>query len=147
VFVGHGGQKLFGWFGGGGIGAATEEMEKFGLRPGRAHGLAAGAGQFGGGVLLLAGFLTPAACTVTCSTMLTALWAACLPRGFFARNGGIEYPLLLLAGLLLVAGEGPGPLSLDHRLDLDCSGVTVAALTLVGAAAGSSAVYLRTRGS
>jgi putative oxidoreductase len=145
IFVAHGGQKLFGLFGGGGIAGATDEMRNFGLHPARINGLAAGASEFCGGTLLAAGFLTPLACTMTCSAMLTAIWSACLPRGFFARNDGVEYPMLLAVALVVVAGEGPGPVSIDQRLDLDRSGAAVALTTLTFAAVGSLGVFAVTR--
>ena len=43
--------------------------------------------------------------------MLTAIWSACLPNGFFVRDGGLEYPLVLAASTLVLAAEGPGPIS------------------------------------
>ena len=43
LFVGHGTQKLFGWFGGGGLDGTGGFFEQLGLRPGRRYALAAGA--------------------------------------------------------------------------------------------------------
>lgn len=38
----HGGQKLFGWFGGGGISATAAGMEYLGFRPGRVAAVLSG---------------------------------------------------------------------------------------------------------
>jgi len=59
LFVGHGTQKLFGWFGGSGPeGTGGFFQQKLGLRPGRQHAVVAGAAETGGGALLATGFLT-----------------------------------------------------------------------------------------
>ncbi|WP_043448398.1 DoxX family membrane protein, partial [Streptomyces nodosus] len=42
VLAAHGTQKLFGWFGGGGIEGTGRFMESVGYRPGRASATAAG---------------------------------------------------------------------------------------------------------
>ena len=45
LFVGHGTQKLFGWFGGGGLEGTAGNFEKMGLLPGRRNALAAGSSE------------------------------------------------------------------------------------------------------
>ena len=50
LFVGHGTQKLFGWFGGGGLEGTAGFFEQLGFRPGRRYALAAGAAEAGGGL-------------------------------------------------------------------------------------------------
>ena len=57
LFVGHGTQKLFGWFGGHGPEATGGFFESLGLRPGRRHALAAGGAETAAGVLITLGFL------------------------------------------------------------------------------------------
>src|SRR4051812_50060680 len=73
VMVGHGTQKLFGWFGGHGPDATGGAFESMGLRPGKRHALAAGAAGAAGGVLLTAGALTPGAPAPISGPMVTAL--------------------------------------------------------------------------
>ena len=41
LFVGHGTQKLFGWFGGGGLEETAGFFEQLGFRPGRRYALTA----------------------------------------------------------------------------------------------------------
>lgn len=142
VFIGHGGQKLLGWFGGEGLRGTVEEMEMFRLTPARPLAATAAGSEFGAGLMLVTGFLQPVGCALGCSTMLTAIWSACLPNGFFVRDGGLEYPLVLAASTLVLAAEGPGPISVDRALGLERAGVPVAVGCLALAAAGSAGVYL-----
>ncbi len=59
VMIGHGAQKLFGWFGGKGLKGAYKMIEAMGYRPVWFWAWISGVAEFGGGVLLLFGFLTP----------------------------------------------------------------------------------------
>ncbi|HEY2666447.1 MAG TPA: DoxX family protein, partial [Actinomycetota bacterium] len=52
VLVGHGVQKLFGWFGGHGLTTTSQGMGSLGYRPGTLFALVAGATEAGGGLLL-----------------------------------------------------------------------------------------------
>src|SRR5512132_4091860 len=60
LFVGHGTQKLFGWFGGHGLeGTAGFFEQGIGLRPGKRHATAAGLSEAVGGALVTLGAFTP----------------------------------------------------------------------------------------
>ena len=48
LFIGHGTQKLFGWFGGHGPEGTGQFFEALGLRPGKRNAMAAGDGRNGG---------------------------------------------------------------------------------------------------
>ena len=61
LFIGHGTQKLFGWFGGGGLEKTGEGFAAIGLVPGRRNALVAGLAESGGGALLALGLATPLA--------------------------------------------------------------------------------------
>src|SRR5262249_56421813 len=93
IFVEHGTQKLFGWFGGHGLDGTGQFFETLGLRPGRRNALAAGVAETGGGVLLAAGLATPVAAAALSSVMVTALRTAVWPDGFKVGSGGYERPL------------------------------------------------------
>ena len=56
----------------------------------------AGIAEFGGGILLTAGFLTPAAAAAVVAVMLVASVSVDIKSGFFAQNGGYEYTLVPL---------------------------------------------------
>jgi len=142
----HGSQKLFGWFGGGGIAGTAPFMEQLGFRPGRLHAALAGLSEAGGGLMLALGFLTPFAAAMIVSVMLVATVAVHLAKGFFLQNRGYEYPLALATGALAVAFIGPGGMSLDAALGIDWSGngwgLTALVLAVVG---GTAQLLTRTR--
>ena len=108
LMVGHGTQKLFGWFGGPGPDATGGFFENLGLRPGKRHAVAAGVSETVGGVLLTLGALTPVASGIISGTMITAIRKAHAEKGPWVTEGGYEYPLALIAASLTLAETGPG---------------------------------------
>lgn len=143
-FVGHGTQKLFGWFGGHGLDATAQGFEAIGLRPGRPNAIAAGAAEAGGGALLAVGLATPLAATALTGTMLTAIHRVHLKNGPWATNGGYEYNVVLIAAALALAEAGPGELSLDAALGRERSGPAWALAALAAGALGAVAVHVLT---
>jgi putative oxidoreductase len=141
LFVGHGTQKLFGWFGGHGPDATGGAFESLGLRPGRRHALAAGAAETAAGALLTLGALTPVAASMLSATMITAIRKAHKDNGPWVSNGGYEYNLALIATSLALTEVGPGRPSVDAELFPRFKGTAFALLALGAAAAGS---YLAT---
>ena len=138
LFVGHGTQKLFGWFGGHGPEGTGQFFESIGLRPGRFHARAAGTAEAGGGALLALGLLTPAAAAALIGTMATAIRTVHGKNGPWASDSGYEYNLVLIAGLCALADLGPGELSLDHVLGTEVKGPLVALAALAGGVAGAT---------
>ena len=143
-FVGHGLQKLAGWFGGGGPGGTGEMFEQIGLRPGRGNALLAGAAEAGGGSLLALGLFTPAAVSMLTGVMTNAIRHVHGKNGLWVTDGGIEYPAVILATLAALADSGPGRFSLDEALGIRLRGPLVTAVAMGAGAAG--AVYLAERG-
>jgi putative oxidoreductase len=141
LFIGHGTQKLFGWFGGHGVEGTGGFFEQLGLRPGKRHAVAAGVAEAGGGVLLTLGALTPVATTIVSSTMVTAIRKVHASKGPWISDGGFEYNAVLIAAMTALAESGPGFLSLDEKLLPEAKGPQWAALSLGAALAGS---YLAT---
>ena len=139
LFVGHGTQKLFGWFGGPGPAGTEQMMEGLQLAPARRNALAAGAAETAGGVLLAAGLATPLAAASLIGTMATAIRTVHLKNGPWNANGGYEYNLVLIATLLGLVDDGPGELSADRALGVRASGPWWALGTLAGALAASTA--------
>ncbi|CAL9441558.1 hypothetical protein SUDANB15_02237 [Streptomyces sp. enrichment culture] len=135
VLAAHGAQKLFGWFGGGGIEGTGRFMESVGYAPGKASATAAGLAEAGGGVLLALGLATPAAGAAAAGAMAGAA-AVHAPSGFFAQEGGYEYAATLGLTAAGLAVAGPGRLSLDHALGhaVNRGWMTPAAFAAVAAA-------------
>ncbi|MEU0964994.1 DoxX family membrane protein [Streptomyces sp. NPDC005917] len=113
VLAAHGTQKLFGWFGGGGIEGTGQYFESVGYAPGRQSAIAAGLAEAGGGTLLALGLATPAAGAAAAGVMAGAT-ALHMPNGFFAAEGGYEHAATLGLAAAGLAVAGPGRLSLDH---------------------------------
>ncbi len=122
-FVGHGTQKLFGWFGGQGLEGTAEGFEQLGLKPGKAHASLAGVAEAGGGAALALGSQTPLAAAAITATMLTAIRTVHFKNGPWATNGGYEYNAVLIAVVLALAELGPGPVSLDAARGRERAGV------------------------
>src|SRR5215210_4526505 len=99
LVVGHGAQKLFGWFNGHGLEGTGGFFESLGLRPGRRHALAAGVAETAGGAMITAGALTPVAAAGITSTMVTAIRKAHADNGLWSAQGGYEYNLVLIAAV------------------------------------------------
>jgi len=112
----HGSQKLFGKLGGYGIEGTGGFFETLGLRPGRHHATAAGAAEFGGGLLTAAGLAYPLGPVAIAATMAVAATTAHRGKGPFAAEGGPELALTNLAAAAALAAAGPGRISIDHLL-------------------------------
>jgi putative oxidoreductase len=128
VLIAHGSQKLFGWFGGGGT---SKGMHAMGFRPAKLSAVLAGVGEAGAGLALALGLATPAAGAAAATTMGVAA-SVHAPNGFFATEGGLEYPAALgLAAAAFTIG-GSGPFSLDaltgHVLDRPWMRITALAV-------------------
>ncbi len=141
LFVGHGVQKLFGWFDGPGLDTTAQGFEHLGLRPGKPNAIAAGAAEAGGGALLAVGLETPFAASVLTATMLTAIHRVHAKNGPWTTNGGYEYNLVLIAAALALAEVGPGALSLDAARGRERSGSGWALAALVTGALGAIGSY------
>src|SRR4051794_25873468 len=122
LFIGHGTQKLFGWFGGSGRAGTEGMMESIQMRPAKVHAVLAGATETVGGGLLAVGLATPLASAALTGVMTTAIRKVHLPNGPWAANGGWEYNAVLIGAVTALAETGPGDLSLDHALGTERSG-------------------------
>jgi putative oxidoreductase len=114
----HGAQKLLGWFDGPGVAGFAARLEQLGVRPGRPWAMVSGAVELGGGLLVAAGLLTPVAALFVAGNLLVAILTTHLARGFWNRDGGYEFPLSLLGGLVALSLVGPGRASLDAAIRL-----------------------------
>jgi putative oxidoreductase len=137
LFVGHGTQKLFGWFGGPGRAGTEGMMESLQLRPAKVHAALAGVTETACGSMLVLGLGTPLATAGLTGVMTTAIRKVHLPNGPWAANGGWEYNAVLIAAVTSLAETGPGRVSLDHLRGKERKGIHWALFSLatgVGAA-------------
>src|SRR2546430_13918901 len=79
----HGAQKLFGWFGGPGLKGTAGFFgpQGLGMRHAGFWAFVGSAGEFGGGLLLAAGFLNPVGPLLLVGAMLVAIFQAHWSRG------------------------------------------------------------------
>ncbi|WP_055697513.1 MULTISPECIES: DoxX family protein [Streptomyces] len=140
----HGSQKLFGWFGGGGLDGTAGFFESSGYTAAKAMAVVAALTETLCGLGLVVGLLTPLAGAGIVGVMLNVI-AVKWGNGFFGPTG-IEYELLLLIAAASLTLAGPGRYAADrllpvlrtHRLSHG-----IAAVALGAAAAGIVLVTLR----
>jgi putative oxidoreductase len=121
IFLAHGGQKVFGWFGGMTFGTTmnmfTQEMHI----PAPLAFLAIMA-EFAGGIGLILGFLGRIAAFGIICNMLVAIFMVHSKFGFFMnwfgnqQGEGYEYHLLAIALAFAILVKGCGALSIDRAL-------------------------------
>ena len=116
IFVAHGAQKLFGWFGGYGLEGTAQWMASISLNPGYLMALLAGSAEFFGGLALILGLLVRPAAAVLAFTMIVAILAVHIGNGLFMSNNGYEFGLALLAASVALVISGAGRGSLDAML-------------------------------
>ncbi|MGC4935483.1 DoxX family protein [Gordonia sp. DT30] len=133
----HGAQKLAGWFGGPGIKGTAAGMQKMGFEPATASAVAAGVSEAAGGLIAL-GAGTRVAAAAGAAAMIAAADVH-RPSGFFAQNGGFEYPAVLGLTSAAIVLTGPGRYSVDavvkHPLAHERVGIAALLATVGGAAA------------
>ncbi|HKV83537.1 MAG TPA: DoxX family protein [Ktedonobacterales bacterium] len=118
LMAGHGAQKLFGWFGGGGIKGTTGFMEMLNLKPGQQWATLASASEFGGGVLTAVGLLNPVGELAILGSMGMATATAHRGKPIWVTSGGAELPVTNMAIVAALMAAGPGKYSLDNALNL-----------------------------
>lgn len=116
LLAGHGAQKLFGTFGGGGIEGTAAWLRSLRLRPARPWAIVAGASEFGGGLLTALGALTPLGSIAAIGSMAMATLKVHLGKPVWVTTGGAELPLTNMAALTALAFTGPGAISVDRIL-------------------------------
>lgn len=117
IFMAHGSQKLFGWFGGYGLRGTGQWMASIGLEPGVLMAFLAGSGEFLGGLFILLGLLTRPAALVLSLTMIVAIASVHIGNGLFMANNGYEFGLALLAASTSLAFSGAGKVGVDNWLN------------------------------
>lgn len=130
VLIAHGAHKLFGTFGGPGIGpggltTVAAYFTSIGLEPGFPLAVLAGLIQLAGGLLLTTGFLTRWAAIAVLTYISLSIWKEHFKWGFFlnwvgdpGRANGMEYSILFAGVLFCLAVTGAGDWSIDGRREV-----------------------------
>jgi putative oxidoreductase len=122
VFVAHGAQKAFGWFGGPGFEPTVRTFSQ-GLGIPVFFAVLAILAEFLGGIGLLVGLLSRVAAFGIAVNMLVAVFLVHARNGLFMnwsgnqRGEGFEYHLLALALALLIVVRGAGAWSVDRVVE------------------------------
>ena len=106
VMIAHGYQKVFG-----GMPQFMQMLQHMGIPAWMAYLTVAA--EFGGGILLVAGFLTRIAAIAIFLDMAVAISKVHLQHGLFSKNGGFEFPMVCGAIAFSLIWSGAGPIAMD----------------------------------
>jgi putative oxidoreductase len=122
IFVAHGAQKVFGWFGGPGL-KGTIGYFRSALGVPAPLGVLAAFTELLGGLAMVVGFLARPAALGLIVVMLVAIAKVHARNGFFlnfsltpGKGHGLEFNLALLAMALSILIGGAGALSVDRLI-------------------------------
>jgi len=122
VFIAHGGQKVFGWFGGPGLKATIQTFQQY-MKVPPAATVTAALIEFFGGLAMLVGVLARPAAIGIIAVMLVAIVKVHARNGFFinfsgtpGKGHGFEFNLVLIAMALSIVIGGAGAFSIDVLL-------------------------------
>jgi putative oxidoreductase len=145
LFIGHGTQKLFGWWGGHGLGGTAGFFESIGLRPGRLHATAAGLAETVGGLLIALGLVMPVGAALLTGVLVAAVLTVHIKNGIWNSDSGYEYHLVLVAALFALSAIGPAEWSLDNAFNIDMASNGWAFAAVGAGLAGGVAAVLQGR--
>jgi len=131
IIAAHGAQKVFGVWGGPGLGGWTQGVTRMGMRPAVFWAWVSAFAELAGGVAFALGFLVPIVAAALTIQMGVAIARAHWGKGFWNTKGGIEFPFTLGAIAAINGVADPGAYSLDRALGLPIGGSGVYALVLV----------------
>jgi putative oxidoreductase len=141
----HGAQKAFGWFGGPGWAKTMSGYHGRGLKPGWLWAALAIVGEFGGGLALALGFLTPFSAAGMVGAMVMAIVMVHWRNGFFNSNRGVEFPLQILAAAVAIGVAGPGAYSIDALASIHLPAALFPVLAVIAIIVDAIGLYLTSR--
>ncbi|WP_132992978.1 DoxX family protein [Gordonia zhaorongruii] len=112
IFVMHGWQKLFT----NGIDQTRMGFESMDVPAPEIAAWFAGIAEFVGGILLIIGIAVPLVALILIIDMIGAIIFAHMDAGFWVNEGGYEFVLALIAGLIAIAVAHQGALSVDAHV-------------------------------
>ena len=131
VFAAHGAQKAFGWWSGPGFPKWRAAIAGMGFRPVGLWAVASVGAELAGGVLLIAGFLTPLVAAFLVAQSIVIIGQVHLRNGFWNGGSGYEFPLTLAAGAFALATTGSGSISVDRAIGFSLTAPQSAALLVI----------------
>lgn len=114
IFIAHGGQILFGLWGGPGLKGFAGYLMGLGLKPAILWAFLAACGQFFGGFMVLLGIYARLGAFLISCVMVVAIATIHAPHGFFITNQGYEYNVAVLGLSLCILFAGPGRFSIKQ---------------------------------
>lgn len=117
IFIAHGAQKVFGAFGGSGLGKFIATAAPLGLWPSWFWMGSAAFAELIGGVLVLLGLFTRIGAAAICAVMIVVI-AGIHWGNFFVQDRGMEFPFAMLCMAIMLLYTGGGKLSVDANLRL-----------------------------
>lgn len=120
VFVFHGSQKLFGWFGGPGIDGFAGFLGTLHVPMPMVSAYLAALAEFVGGLALITSIAFRLMLIPMIINMLVAIVTVHMANGFDMQQHGMEYPLTLAVILIALGYTGPGAVNLGNMSSLCC---------------------------
>jgi len=139
TFAAHGAQKAFGWWNGPGMDGWQKIVAGMRFQPAPLWTVVSVGAELIGGAMIAIGLFTPMAATVLIGQSVVIVLKAHLPKGFWNKNGGIEFPLALAAGVLVILGVGPGSYSIDRLIGFGLVEPLLWVLLVIGLGGGLAA--------
>lgn len=115
MFVAHGLQKTFGFWGGHGLKGFSEMLSGMGFAPALFWAYIAAFTELLGGICLLLGLGTRIASGMLFILIVVAGLSVHFKNGFFLMNQGYEYTFIIACACLSLALLGSGPLSINDK--------------------------------
>ncbi len=113
LLIAHGLQKVFGWWGGSGLGGFGDSLADLGYRNSDILTYVAAGTEIGAGVLLVLGLFTPLAAAAALAYLINALLASVVAQedsgyfAFFLPDGHeFEITLIVVAAAIILIGPG-----------------------------------------
>ena len=116
MFLAHGLQKAFGWFGGVGIEEFSKRVAALGFSPAMFWAILATSVELLGGLFLITGLSTRISSVLLFILMAVAVVKVHLVRGFFISNGGFEYNFIIACVCLVLMIIGTGKYGFNRKL-------------------------------
>lgn len=116
LLMGHGAQKLWGWYGGYGLEGTGKWMDSLDIKPGRFWANVAGWSEFGGGLMTALGLFHPLGPITSIAPMAIAMGKVHAGKPIWVTEGGAELPVTKMAIATALTFTGPGIFALDSVL-------------------------------